>query len=408
MKNEEKEQNKKQTEILEGFNPNVYRSLSVLFIILTIINLVIIIFAFAKTGYGLWHAEDALSCIAKIDSSFDDINQSILNIQLHPDNFQTVSANIDNIQGYHQDIYDTAEKFRGINLKNIDKTLPERFEATLGLVESYYSSISGNLSAVRAGSADPSVLHSAEIDSIRESATASLKKLFTDSDEATYLFFCKVGQSFVFVLLFLILTMSAGLYAISRIKKHDLAFALELQSSRQKTANIRQKAVDIAYTNVVTQLKNRYALMEELDERIKTEDVTLVLFNFNNFKSINETFGRDYGDDFVAYIAKKLIKNFGEDVELFSTDADEFCAVFDKNMPKSKTAGIARKILATLSQPVQIRSAAIQLTAAGCLCTCRMNAYPSASKMFVALDQNIRQTKALCIEQGTSLLSTLA
>ena len=67
--------------------------------------------------------------------------------------------------------------------------------------------------------------------------------------------------------------MATGLYAISRIKKHDLAFATELQSSKQKTANIRQKAVDIAYTNVVTNLKNRYALMEELDERIKAEDI---------------------------------------------------------------------------------------------------------------------------------------
>jgi len=407
MKTEEKEQNQKTSEVLEGFNPRVYRSLSVLFIVLTIINLAAVIFAFARTGYGLWHAEDALSCIAKIDGSFDDVNKSVLNIELHADDAQMVTYCIDNIKSYHQEMADTASKFRGINIKGVDETLPARFESTMGEVESYYNSIAENLDNIKAGTAAPTVLRNSEAETMRDTATASLKRLFNEADEATYLFFCKVGQRFLFVLLFLLLTMATGLYAISRIKKHDLAFATELQSSKQKTANIRQKAVDIAYTNVVTNLKNRYALMEELDERIKAEDVTLALFNFNSFKTINETFGRDYGDDYVAYISKKLVKSFGDDVEIFSTDADEFCIVFDKNFPKSKTTEVAQQILAKLSQPVQIRNASIQLTAAGCLCTCLVNQYASASKLFVAMDQKIRQTKAICAEHGTSQLVTL-
>lgn len=408
MKNEEKEQNQNQPKVLEGFNPNVYRSLSVLFIILTIVNLAAIIFAFARTGYGLWHAEDALSCIAKIDGGFNNINQNILKIELHADDPATVASCIDNIQSYHQDIEATAEKFRGINLMNIDKTLPEKFESVMVEVERYYNSIAGNLDDVKSGAVDSAMLHNTQIEEMRESATTSLALLFTESDDATYEFFCRVGQRFLFVLLFLIGTMVTGLYAISRIKKHDLAFALELQTSKKKTANIRQKAVEIAYTNVVTNLKNRYALIEELDERIKAEDVTLALFNYNNFKSINETFGRDYADDFLAYVSRKMVKNFGDKVEIFSTDADEFCVVFDKDIPKSKTSEIAQKILAMLSQPVQVRSAAIQLTAAAGLCTCRINSYPSASKLFVALDQSIRQTKALCMKQGGSLLTTMA
>ena len=407
MKNEEKEQNQNQPKVIEGFNPNVYRSLSVLFIILTVVNLAAIIFAFARTGYGLWHAEDALSCIAKIDGSFNNINQNILKIELHADDPSMVAPCIDNIQRYHQDIAATAEKFRGINLKNIDKTLPEKFESVMVEVERYYNSIEGALDDVKSGAADSAVLHNTQIEEMRESATTSLALLFTESDDATYEFFCRVGQRFLLVLLFLLGTMAAGLYAISRIKKHDLAFALELQSSKNKTANIRQKAVEIAYTNVVTKLKNRYALIEELDERIKAEDVTLALFNYNNFKSINETFGRDYADDFVAYVSRKMVKNFGDKVEIFSTDADEFCIVFDKDFPKSKTTEVAQQILAKLSQPVQIRNASIQLTAAGCLCTCLVNQYASASKLFVALDKKIRQTKAICAEHGTSQLVTL-
>ena len=407
MKKYEKEQSRNQNEILEGFNPNVYRSLSLLFIVLTIVNLAAIIYAFARTGYGLWHAEDALSCIAKIDGSFDDINQSILKIQLHPEDQQNVSACVDNILSYHQDIVDTTQKFRAINLSHVDSALPGKFKSTMTKADRYYDAIASNLNNVKIGIAETSVLHNYEIENLREDATVSLHKLFIESDEATYQFFCRVGQRFLLVILFLVLTMSAGLYAISRIKKHDMAFAMELQSSKQKTANIRQKAVEIAYTNVVTNLKNRYAMLEELDERMKNEDISLVLYDFNNFKSINEQFGRDYADDFVAYMSKKLIKTFGDQVEVFSTETDEFCVVFDKEMPKSKTVGMAQKIKSLLSQPVQVRSAAIQLTVAGCLCHCPVNAYKSASKLFVAVDQSIRQTKMLCAEQGVSLLAPL-
>lgn len=402
MKTEDKDQN--QNNVLEGYNPGVYRSLSILFIILTILNIAVTVFAFAVTGYGLWHAEDALSCIAKVDSSFDDINQSILEIELHADDAVSISNRVDRIITYYKDIQKTAENFRGINLKNIDATIPERFESAMDEIDRYYNKISNNLDEVKNGSADPGVLDDTETRLLREDAADSMNKLFEKADAATYKFFCKVGQRFLLVLLFLLLTMISGLMGISQLKKRDLKTALELESSKKKTANIRQKAVEIAYTNVVTGQKNRYALMEELDERMKTEDITIALYNFNHFSSVKEKYGRDYADDFMAYVSKKLVKTFGEQAEIFTTETDEFCIVFNKDIPKSKTTGISQKILYTLSQPVQIRSARIQLTAAGCLCYSRIGAYPSAAKLFVAMDYSIRQTKTMCAEQNRSLI----
>ena len=137
---------------------------------------------------------------------------------------------------------------------------------------------------------------------------------------------------------------------------------------------------------------------------MKTEDITLCLFNFNNFKRINEKYGRDYADEFVAYMSKKLTKNFGDQVEIFSTEIDEFCIVFNKDMPKSRTDGIAQKALSMLSQPVQVQEAQIQLTVAGCLCNCAINAYHSASKLFIALDYNIQQAKQQCAKNNTSVI----
>lgn len=187
MKNEEKTQ--EQNQVMEGYNPGVYRMLSILFIILTILNIVVIVYAFARTGYGLWHAEDALSYIAKIDSSFDDINQDILNIQLHADDQSRVSASVDDIILQQKKISEHAEAFRQINMSNIDKTIPKEFDKSMDKVDRYYSTISKNLSSVKAGFSKPDVLQTAETERLREDAKASLDELFDYSDEATYQFF---------------------------------------------------------------------------------------------------------------------------------------------------------------------------------------------------------------------------
>ena len=405
MKNEEKTQ--EQNQVMEGYNPGVYRTLSILFIILTILNIVVIVYAFARTGYGLWHAEDALSYIAKIDGNFEDINQNVLNIQLHADNQQLISNNVDGILSSQNKIKENAESFRQINMSNIDKTIPIEFDKSMDKVDRYYSTISENLSSVKAGFSKPDVLQTAETERLREDAKASLDELFDYSDEATYQFFCRVGQSFLFVLLFLILTMAAGLYAIARSKKRDYAFALKLQNSKQKTANIRQKAVEIAYTNVVTGLKNRYALDEKLDERMKSEDVTLALYNFNNFKGLNESYGRDFADEFVSEMSKKIVTSLGKQAEVFSTEIDELCVLFSKELPKSRTNSMAHKILEMLSQPVQIRGISVQLTVAGCIGHCNVNSYTSASALFIAMDHGVRQSKAMCVEQNRSVLIPL-
>lgn len=406
MKNKE-EKPQEQNQVMEGYNPSVYRSLSILFIVLTILNLAVIIYAFARTGYGLWHAEDALSYIAKIDSSFDDINHNVLNIQLHADDQALISDSIDGIHFSQNKINENANAFRQINMANIDKSIPTDFDTSMDKVHLYYITISEHMNSVTAGLTAPDVFQESETERLRTDAKDSLDALFEKSDEATYQFFCRVGQRFLLVLLFLILTMAAGLYAIARSKKRDYAFALKLQNSRKKTANIRQKAVEIAYTNVVTGLKNRYALDEKLDERMKSEDVTLALYNFNNFKGLNESYGRDFADEFVSEMSKNIVKALGKQAEVFSTEIDELCVLFSKELPKSRTNSMAHKLLEMLSQPVQIRGISVQLTVAGCIGQCNVNAYTSASSLFIAMDHGVHQAKALCSEQNKSVIIPL-
>ena len=402
MKNQN--ENQKNNDIMEGYNPYVYKDLSVIFIILTVLNIAVVIYSFAKTGFGLWHAEDALSCIAKIDSSVGDINRSILKIELDADNTLLVKENVENIFTYHQDIAYVADEFRKIDLSDVDETLQGSFEDTIAKIEQYYNELVPGLNEVKDGTVKANIFQTPEIDRLQRESTEAINEMFDKQDTATYDFFVRVAQSFLLVPLFLIVTMIVGLIVVSRSKKRDFEFAMKLKSSKKKTDNIRQKAVEIAYTNVVTNMKNRYALEEHLEQVLKDEDIVIAMYNFNRFRSIHEQYGRDYADEFVASMAKKLVDTFGKQAEIYSTEIDEFFVIFNKDLSQGKANDLAQKILRTLSQAIQVNSAIMQLTVSACICACDAKTFASSHALFQVMDQNLVQIKRMCREQNRSVI----
>lgn len=415
MDNEENEQDSAvrqnkpfdKDEVIEGYNPKVYRTLSILFIVLGLINIIAVTAAFSKTGYGLWHAEDALSCIAKIDNSLNNINQRILEIELHPDDYHVLESNMADIVEEHYIIKENSDKFRGLDLNDIDKTLSGEFEITINKVNNYYYTISDCLTKINNGGAEISSLYNPDIEMMQTDASTSLQAMFDKQDKSTYAFFYRVGKSFLLVLLFLILTMASGLFAIHKAKKRDMEFAIKLQSNKQKIATARQKVVKMAYTNIVTGLKNRYALFEDLNKCINNKDFTIALYNFNDFKSIDEEHGRESTDNYMVTIAERLMENFGDVAEIYSTDVDEFCVIFNDDVARSKVNIISQKILYFLSRPVQIENDKVQLSAAGCICKCTIGKYVSVSDLFKDMDKSIGKTKDTCMQQNGSLLTVM-
>lgn len=390
--------------VMEGFNPKTYRRTSLMFIILTLLNIAVVIFAFQRTGYGLWHAEDALSRIAKINSNFGSINESLLRIELNSSDDVLVQYNIEEIFEYNKEIAQNADEFRKIDLSNIDPTLDDEFEVSMEKINKYYTTIAENLNAVKNHTAEATVLRSVEVDTLQSEASKKINELFEKADQSTYEFFCRVGQRFLFVLLFLIITMAVGLISTARAKKRDYASALKLQNSKQKSENMRQKAIDIAYINVITGLKNRFAFEEMFDKDLKAEDVVVAMFNFNHFKSINEKYSRDFADEYIATIAKKIVDTFGKQAEVYHTDVDEFCVLFNKELSNGKAGDIAQKILRSFSQAIQINGVTVQLTVSGCICYCDANTYQSANALLMMLDNGINRVKTMCHEQNRSIL----
>jgi len=86
---------------------------------------------------------------------------------------------------------------------------------------------------------------------------------------------------------------------------------------------VMKKLEQLSYHDQLTGLKNRYALHQVLD---KTGDVFYFgMFDFDNFKKVNDALGHDFGDAALCEVARLLDENFAG--AAFRYGGDEFVVI---------------------------------------------------------------------------------
>jgi len=91
----------------------------------------------------------------------------------------------------------------------------------------------------------------------------------------------------------------------------------------------------LAFTDELTGLSNRTAFKEDLEKRMRVDKKTGVekilptvvfMFDLNDLKKCNDTYGHDYGDRYIKMAADALKKIFAEEGKCYRIGGDEFCA----------------------------------------------------------------------------------
>ncbi len=160
-----------------------------------------------------------------------------------------------------------------------------------------------------------------------------------------------------------------------------------------KLKNTRQKASDLAVTNVLTGMKNRYALDNDISERLESGRFQIAVFDMDNFRSINDTYGYDFGDEYLAAVAEKLKEEFGDVAEIYNITGNEFCFVFNKNISESQAMGIAQNIQRVMSSPFEVLNLAVQLPCSGAVYHYLPGDCLNVNSLLVKLDTAMRNAK---------------
>jgi diguanylate cyclase (GGDEF)-like protein len=119
----------------------------------------------------------------------------------------------------------------------------------------------------------------------------------------------------------------------------DVAFALEYIEKSEKLDYL-------AYYDALTGLANRVLFHERLSEFLgrdatRGRNVALVLVDIERFRTINETFGRDVGDELLRQVARRGSRGFSDPRWLARIGADQFSSL---NLDQAEPAGVVRSI----------------------------------------------------------------
>ncbi len=129
-----------------------------------------------------------------------------------------------------------------------------------------------------------------------------------------------------------------------------LSFYIDLTQKLMREAE-RNSLIKSAYTDELTQLHNRRYCMEYMN-RLREEhvsDYTIICFDLNNLKTVNDTYGHAKGDILIRSAADVLAQTFGEYGVVARMGGDEFICILD-TVQKEKIAGLMGKFQANIEE----------------------------------------------------------
>ena len=160
-----------------------------------------------------------------------------------------------------------------------------------------------------------------------------------------------------------------------------------------KLKNTRQKANDLAVMNILTGMKNRYALDNDISDRLESGRFQIAVFDMDNFRSINDTYGYDFGDEYLASVAEQLKEQFSSVAEIYNITGNEFCFLFNRDVSENQAMVHAQKIQAVMSQPYDVMNLSVQLTASGAVYHYLPGDCLNVNSLLVKLDTTMRGIK---------------
>ncbi|MBQ7783727.1 MAG: GGDEF domain-containing protein [Oscillospiraceae bacterium] len=167
----------------------------------------------------------------------------------------------------------------------------------------------------------------------------------------------------------------------------------QAEAADRKFKHSQEKINDIAYTNFLTGLKNRYALENDIGEKLANEQMNIAVFDMDNFRSINDIYGYDFGDEYLVMIAEKLKNDFGEFAEIYNITGNEFCLIFNRDISDTHAMRYAENVFAALSSVFSIANIGIQLTVTGCRYHYLPGECANLNALLVKTDNIIRNAK---------------
>ena len=177
--------------------------------------------------------------------------------------------------------------------------------------------------------------------------------------------------------------------SMEEIDRKNAQFA----EASSKLMRSREKMEDLATVNILTGLKNRYALEADIGERLAGDQFNIAVFDMDGFRQINDMYGYDFGDEYLSQIAERLKNEYGQYCEIYNITGNEFCVVFNREVSDTQALHYVEGICSAMSSPYTIFNLTVQLTVSASTYHYVAGDCLNVNSLLVKLDNAMRNAK---------------
>lgn len=144
------------------------------------------------------------------------------------------------------------------------------------------------------------------------------------------------------------------------------SLAEALQESKEKLQVQNAKLEYDVYHDPLTEMNNRHCFWEHLNESIEiavksNDSVTVMLFDLDRFKEVNDTYGHDAGDKLLLQISHRLTSMNLASGTFYRLGGDEL-AFLSSGLTESSAVSVAQNICDVINQTYTIYNTIINIT----------------------------------------------
>ncbi|MDE6665165.1 MAG: GGDEF domain-containing protein [Ruminococcus sp.] len=368
---------------------------AIMLFVIMIINIAnsTIVFLNGRRVYD--HNMNSLQRMSTICEQLLSVNREVLMIVSGMGN---PMANVNNIHNSFNIIRENMQEYEELEHSDMEK---RRYNHAKLLVESYDNKLLNLEHSF--SNLQPEQMRSIYLQEIHPTQTAAVEMLMatleigkSDAQKKINSSSILFGAGFIFLIIVLIVSEIIVSSLAKSTRKRMLQLEMQerqIAAAGRKLESSNQKMYDIALTNILTGMKNRYALENDLAERLETDQFNIGVFDIDNFRLINDTYGYEFGDEFLAAIGETLLQEFGDMASIYNITSNEFCFIFNEDIPDSQIQRIADRIRAAMSTPVTIESIMVQCTASGSIYHYLPNDSLNVSSLLIKMDTVMHNVK---------------
>ena len=358
----------------------MYGILGVVITVVTLVNMLVQNAVYVNTKNILQENVESIKIISDIRNNFTEANENVLKLfaSMGTPEAERVQAEAgENIMSCFSNIADLSAQYKALHDDDADdESLKRRFEHAEYAINAYQRKIV-EINQTKGAS----VTHEEGMN-IYNQELAPLQLTAAEMLEATVKVGTKEGEAHEqrakwwrgtaqgALTIVLVLTIVA-LYFIGRTQINSL---IEIKQKEQEITEAgnrltksKKKLMDSAMTNILTGMKNRYALDESLSQLIGNAQFNIAVFDIDNFRMINDMYGYEFGDEYLATVAERLKEEYSEYAEMFNISGNEFCMVFYEHVSDLQAQQLSEQIRQGIGQPTLVANIPVQTTVSSSL-----------------------------------------